>query len=233
MMALVSASSNTCSSTGDDDGLQQQQHYSLTGVKGALVSGNGLTFCTQCVDVLREGSVGTNVIAHVLILSSLNALTYMGILVPAWESYHNPDVFRVYGDIVYAVPNTALDDLYNGHQVDGRLVLVDRGDVPIADKARRVQEVIMIPFTANATISTSGTGMVVVDSGECGAAFACGVLGSPRQNGFLEQDEWVKWRDMHIPVVLVLQPDGDRIKAAMDLVQMDMPDLGLQYVLRE
>ncbi|ETV70563.1 hypothetical protein, variant [Aphanomyces astaci] len=196
LMALVSASSNTCSSTGDDDGLQQQ-HYSLTGVKGALVSGNGLTFCTQCVDVLREGSV-----------------------VPAWESYHNPDVFRVYGDIVYAVPNTALDDLYNGHQVDGRLVLVDRGDVPIADKARRVQE-------------AGGTGMVVVDSGECGAAFACGVLGSPRQNGFLEQDEWVKWRDMHIPVVLVLQPDGDRIKAAMDLVQMDMPDLGLQYVLRE
>ncbi|RHY82967.1 hypothetical protein DYB35_013022 [Aphanomyces astaci] len=180
MMALVSASSDICSSTGDDDGLQQQQHCSLTGVKGALVSGNGLTFCTQCVDVLREGSV----------------------------------------DIVYAVPNTALDDLYNGHQVDGRLVLVDRGDVPIADKARRVQE-------------AGGTGMVVVDSGECGAAFACGVLGSPRQNGFLEQDEWVKWRDMHIPVVLVLQPDGDRIKGAMDLVQVDMPDLGLQYVLRE
>ncbi|RLN99666.1 hypothetical protein DYB28_009874 [Aphanomyces astaci] len=203
MMALVSASSDICSSTGDDDGLQQQQqHYSLTGVKGALVSGNGLTFCTQCVDVLREGSVGT------LILSSLNALTYMGI--QCQRGSH----------IVYAVPNTALDDLYNGHQVDGRLVLVDRGDVPIADKARRVQE-------------AGGTGMVVVDSGECGAAFACGVLGSPRQNGFLEQDEWVKWRDMHIPVVLVLQPDGDRIKGAMDLVQVDMPDLGLQYVLRE
>ncbi|ETW00005.1 hypothetical protein H310_07448 [Aphanomyces invadans] len=170
---------------------------SLPRVQGSLIAGRGMTFCNLCMDVLREGSV-----------------------VSVWESHHNPTAYYVVGEIVYAVPNTAVDDLYNAHQVEGRLVLVDRGSIAIFDKAKRVQE-------------AGGAAMVVVDSGECSANFACGVLGSPHQNAFLEQDEWDKWRHMTIPVVLIHRDDGDRIKAAMDLMQVDMPDLGPQYVRRE
>ncbi|KAF0683586.1 Aste57867_24352 [Aphanomyces stellatus] len=169
----------------------------LTQVRGLLSPGGGLVFCHKCDDVTSEGS-----------------------FVPAWGSHYNPDSFHVHGEIVYAVPNTANEDLYNAHHVHGRIALVDRGDVPIVEKVKRVHE-------------AGGVGVVVVDSGECGAGFTCGVLGTPTSNGFLEQDEWFKWKSIRIPVVLVRRDDGDRIKAAIDLVEMDLPDVGLQWVLRE
>ena len=78
-----------------------------------------------------------------------------------------------------------------------------------------------------------GIGVVIVDNGGCRPGFECGLLGHPSRNSFLEQDEWFTWKNVQVPVVLVQQDDGARIKAALDIIQIDMPDVGLQYVLNE
>ncbi|KAG9403690.1 hypothetical protein AC1031_005177 [Aphanomyces cochlioides] len=106
-----------------------------TGIMGVLRSGRGLTFCKKCHDVASLGS-----------------------FVHTWDSRYNPSDYHVQGgmrsiqqkcsvcapvEIAYAVPNTANDDLFNIHQLEGRIVLVDRGDVPILEKVERVQEVLV------------------------------------------------------------------------------------------
>ncbi|KAH9108250.1 hypothetical protein LEN26_014136 [Aphanomyces euteiches] len=168
-----------------------------TGIMGVLRSGRGLTFCKKCHDVASLGS-----------------------FVHTWDSRYNPSDYHVQGEIAYAVPNTASDDLFNIHQLEGRIVLVDRGDVPILEKVERVQE-------------AGGIAVVLVDDGECSDGFECGSLGSRSTHNFLEQDDSFRWNHIVIPVVLILHDDGMRIKARMSLVRMDVPDLGMQYILDE
>jgi hypothetical protein len=124
-------------------------------------------------------------------------------------------------EIVYAVPNDASDTLINTHQTHGRMVLVDRGgNIPIVQKVVRVQE-------------AGGIGVIVVDHGECAQGFHCPRLGHPSRNGLLDKDDWARWRDVTIPMVLILKDDGERIKQTLDLIMLEIPDVGPQYVLRE
>lgn len=119
---------------------------------------------------------------------------------------------------MYAVPNDASAPLLNAPVVPGRVVLADRGVVPLVDKARYVQR-------------AGGAALILVDaSGDCDESFNCGgTLGSKAPGvGLAAQDDWQEWVDVAIPVLMVTKRGGDRLRRVMNLTAIETEEHGLQ-----
>lgn len=130
----------------------------------------------------------------------------------------------------------------------GQVVLAERGDNSFNDKARLAQQVrpracsharTATPFPSHPPHAhapqAGAAALVVIDTGgECDAAFRCGPLtGSRDKGGLAHRDYWARWQDIVIPVALVTQRDGDRLKRALNLAAVDVPGVGMQLVNRE
>lgn len=152
-------------------------------------------------------------------------------------------------DLILAVPNTASGELAMQEFLHGQVVLAERGGNSFNDKARLAQQVrpsaplpLVHPpprpclLTRDACAPQAGAAaLVVIDSGgDCDAAFNCGPLtGSRAKGGLAYGDYWARWQDIVIPVALVTQRDGDRLKRALNLAAVEVPGVGLQLVNRE
>jgi hypothetical protein len=131
----------------------------------------------------------------------------------------------IYVELLYGVPNDGSRDLYNAHHLYGRIAVLDRGKVPFASKVRRAQE-------------AGAIGVVIVDHLDCqldgtgcdGSALVNFYQSSSDANmgGFLASDQYVAWRDITIPSIMVTMETGQRLKALMDLVQFEL-DGEMQY----
>lgn len=72
--------------------------------------------------------------------------------------------------------------------------------------------------------------VILVDNGLCKGKFDCGLLGSKSRGYFAGGDIAEGWRDVSIPVVMLTKFDGERIKSLMELISMDIGELGTQLV---
>ena len=121
----------------------------------------------------------------------------------------------MHAELLYGVPNDASAPLLN--PVAGAAVLVDRGNVSFAEKARNVER-------------AGGTAVVVADDGSCGLDFECGGWLGSRSDGWdvAEQDRGASWADVSIPLVLVSAASASRLRSHMGLVEVAMEGLGVQ-----
>lgn len=141
-----------------------------------------------------------------------------GSKVQALRAVHGPGEFYVTGTLHYAVPNTMEGNrLINKRELAGRVVVVDRGVVPLVDKVLLAQK-------------AGAVGVVIADDGNCKAEFECGRVGSARMGGFSGRDPWQSWRDVEIPAVLVMPEVADRLRRMMDIQRMKIPGIGEQWV---
>jgi hypothetical protein len=119
-----------------------------------------------------------------------------------WSSHHNPGHHDTIAEVVIADPPLADKPLVNAHQARHRLLLVDRGGVPILQKVRAAQD-------------AGAIGVLIADSGKCNNTFdqIC-VPGADktRSEGFARFDPAEKWSTVHIPVALIHKADADKIK---------------------
>lgn len=140
-----------------------------------------------------------------------------GAFAPTFESAHNPRAYHVDGELVLAVPLDASTPLLD--RVGGALVLAERGGgVSLAAKARHAQE-------------AGALGLVVVDAaGECGDELRCGGAlgdkGGDDDAGFGLGDTGGGWETIFIPVVLVSQREGERLRRAMAASDAHVDSLG-------
>ena len=136
--------------------------------------------------------------------------------VDTWEAKHHPSGFHVHGELIYSVPNDAASPLLN--PVGGAIVLVDRGNVSLVEKARAVE-------------AAGGLAVVVADDGTCGDEFICGGWLGSRGDGLqlAEKDAPSSWSDVSIPLVMVSAASAARLRAHMGVVDVVMEGLGVQH----
>merc|ERR1719230_2210853 len=153
-----------------------------------------LEFCLACPDPHLEGTQST-----------------------ALGAVHGPSEYRVMAELAYAVPNDlAGGRLLNMEELAGKVVLVDRGVIPLVDKVLAVQKV-------------GAVGVLIADDGNCTDAFECGRVGSPKHGGFSGRDPWQLWMKVEIPSLLVMADVGDRLKRMMKLERIYIPGIGEQW----
>uniref|UniRef100_A0A7S1C5X9 PA domain-containing protein n=1 Tax=Bicosoecida sp. CB-2014 TaxID=1486930 RepID=A0A7S1C5X9_9STRA len=176
------------------------------GVQVALVSGQGLAFCKGCPDPHGAGSI-----------------------LDVWEAAHGAGngvggnagggaaapSFHVDAELVYAVPNDGSSAVLN--TVGGTVVLMDRGEVAFVDKARAAQE-------------AGADALLIADTGQCGDDFDCGGwLGSKSEGkGLAARDSPSAWEGIYIPVAMISRSSAERLRALMELVEFETPDMGPQ-----
>ena len=151
-----------------------------------------LSFCINCDNPEAEGS-------------------YVPALTPKFSSYtllnSNPATIEdtISGDLLYCVPNfSEKDRILNAHEFENRVVLVDRGVVPMLDKVKRIQQ-------------AGAVGIVIADDGSCDELFRqCGYrIGSLQEGGFSAHDDDKEWKKIVIPVFLISKSSGTKIKSFM------------------
>ncbi|CAM9859471.1 unnamed protein product [Discosporangium mesarthrocarpum] len=121
---------------------------------------------------------------------------------------------------MYAVPNDGQSELLNAEDMPGRIVLVDRGEVPILEKVLRAQ-------------AAGAVGVIVADNGGCSADLTdCGRVGGVKDGGFARKDGARVWLSITVPVAMVTQHAGTRFKGMMALRAVEVPGLGEQLVER-
>lgn len=183
--------------TDDGDGVVGARCH-IPGLQASLMFGEGLSFCVNCRDPHETGS-----------------------LIDVWEAHYGPVKFHVDGRLTLAVPNDASMDLLNRDQVRGRIALVHRGgEVSLLLKVLRLQDA-----------GASAAVIMDLEQGGCDAGFDCGRLGKrPADHfseGFAAADLASEWRKVHIPTVLVLFKDGQRLLKLLDLGNVRIP--GFQH----
>lgn len=156
-----------------------------------------LEFCAYCSDPQEEGS-------FVYGLTALQGLPH----------------YRVNSSLVYAVPNDASRRPMNRDEASGKLVVCERGTVPLVQKILAIQAV-------------GALGVVIVDDGQCSVELDCGRAGSPRIGGFAPKDDPEAWRQVSIPAALVSSESGARLRKLMPLDHQELPNLGYQYLSKK
>jgi hypothetical protein len=138
------------------------------------------------------------------------------------SSKHGPKDFSVTAELVLCVPNSAESSkLLNRHQFRDRIVLVNRGVVSVQQKVT--------------SISSGGSGVlaiIIIDDGTCDEEFAhCGVrMGSVSEGGFAAFDDKSFWDRLDVPVLLVSEKSGDKLKSLMRNEWVDIPRVGRHLV---
>lgn len=175
-------------------------HNSRTNVHRSIASETTLArleFCAYCSDPQDEGS-------FVYGLTALQGLQH----------------YRVNSSLVYAVPNDASRQPMNRDEASGKLVVCERGAVPLVQKVLAIQAV-------------GALGVVIVDDGQCSVELDCGRAGSPRMGGFAPKDDPEAWRQVTIPAALVSSESGARLRKLMPLDHQELPNLGYQYLSKK
>eukprot|EP00752_Nemacystus_decipiens_P004507 g4115.t1 len=133
--------------------------------------------------------------------------------IDVWTCHFSPQSFRVKAEVVVAQPADALGELENGRFVRNRLVVVERGDIPIVHKVLTAQR-------------AGALGVIVADDGRCGNNFGqlC-VHGSDPPVGWAALDMPRPWLEVRVPVVLMLQEDADRLTAAAGAVAEEVESM--------
>lgn len=112
------------------------------------------------------------------------------------------------------MPNDAHAPLINN--VNGTIVLVDRGNVSFAVKVRHAQD-------------AGAVGVVIGDDGSCSEDFECGHrLGSRMTNDFAARDLKEAWEGVRIPVVLVTRAAVERITQLLHMRYVKIDGFGMQ-----
>lgn len=127
--------------------------------------------------------------------------------------------YSVTGELVYCIPNHAeRPRILNSHQLDDRIIFVDRGKVSLLEKILRIQQ------------QTEAIGIIVADDGVCDEDFVnCGPrAGSASEGGFAAHDSDSRWKDIEIPVLLVSSSSAERIRKMMGITQIKVKGVGLQ-----
>ncbi|KAJ1430401.1 hypothetical protein B484DRAFT_448933 [Ochromonadaceae sp. CCMP2298] len=156
-----------------------------------------ISFCIDCPAPDSEGSA-----AHALLPK------------------HGMQDFHVIGELVYCVPNFAESKrVMNPHQFINRIVLVDRGRIPILEKLQKI-------------MLTDASGIIIADDGRCNDEFTfCGHrAGSAAEGGFSPYDSEELWNDLEIPVMMVSVRTADTIRRMMGFNKVEIPRLGLHNV---
>lgn len=156
-----------------------------------------LSYCVNCPSPASEGSV----------LRAINAKYGL------WE-------YKVTGKVIYCVPNHAESPrLMNHHQMQDRIVLVDRGIVSMYEKVERIQ-------------ASEALGVIIADDGTCEEGFRyCKTrTGTVEDGGFAAFDDEQRWLDIEIPVVLVTQDSADRLRKLMGIERVYIKGYGYQNV---
>lgn len=144
-----------------------------------------------------------------------------GSLVDFWPSHWTYPDYHIDAEIVYTIPNVGAKPILNVEHVHDNIALVDRGQVAIAELARTLQD-------------AGALALIVADDNRCDASFNCGRLGVRRPGeGFAAKDQWHRWVGIVMPVFLVTQNEGQRLKSMMPLTSIDIPGMGLQWVCEE
>jgi hypothetical protein len=126
----------------------------------------------------------------------------------------------VIGELVYCVPNFAESKrIINKHQFSNRIVLVDRGRLPILEKLQKI-------------LLSDAAGVIIADDGRCDDEFTfCGHrAGSAGEGGFSAYDDTALWNDLEIPVMMVSVRTADTLRQMMGFNRVDIPRLGLHNV---
>ncbi|CAM9100452.1 unnamed protein product [Pylaiella littoralis] len=123
-------------------------------------------------------------------------------IIDVWTCHYSPQSFRVKAELVVAQPTDARGGLVNGRFVRNRLVMVERGDIPIVHKVLDAQR-------------AGALGVIVADDGRCGNSFGqlC-VHGSDPPEGWAALDMPRPWLQVRVPVVLMLREDAERLAVA-------------------
>ncbi len=168
-----------------------------------------LSFCVDCSQPEVEGS-------------------FVFALIPKFSAYTAANSRKVAieetisGELIYCVPNLAdRDKILNQHEFENRVILVDRGAVPMLDKVKRIQK-------------AGAAGVVIADDGNCNEEFSsCGYrIGSHMEGGFSSHDDVNEWKKIVIPVFLISKSSAVKIKKLMDNQYFDIPGTGRQLVTR-
>jgi len=160
-----------------------------------------ISFCVDCPNPGDEGSVIYGLLSR--------------------HAAMNPSAsWRVLGSLVYCIPNLANSDkILNSNQLFDRIALVDRGEVPLHEKVRRMQNV-------------GALAVIIADDGQCDENFhSCGPrAGSVFDGGFAAFDNDEVWASLTIPAYLVTKATADRLRSLMDLTQETVRGLGAQWI---
>mmetsp|Transcript_24567 Transcript_24567/g.40951 ORF Transcript_24567/g.40951 Transcript_24567/m.40951 type:complete len:223 (-) Transcript_24567:96-764(-) len=156
-----------------------------------------ITFCIDCPSPDQEGSAAYGLLPK-----------------------HGMSDFQVFGQLVYCVPNYGESKrILNAHQFTNRIVLVDRGKVPILDKIEKI-------------IRSAAVGIIIADDGRCNESFSyCGPrAGSVAEGGFAAYDSEQRWGDLDIPVMIVTVQTADTLRRMMGFKQVEIPKLGFHNI---
>ncbi len=168
-----------------------------------------LSFCINCDDPEAEGS-------------------FVPALTPKFSTYtllnSNPAAIEetISGDLLYCVPNMAeKEKILNAHEFENRIVLVDRGLVPMMEKVLRIQK-------------AGAAGIVIADDGTCNEMFTfCGHrIGSVQEGGFSTTDDEKEWKKIVIPVFLISKASATKIKGFMTNALYDIKGSGKHYITK-
>jgi len=133
---------------------------------------------------------------------------------------HRVKNYKVTSELIYGVPNHGDGKrLLNQGELDGRIVFLQRGRVPLREKALRVQE-------------AGGLGLVVADTGQCDEEFSfCGPhFGSKAEGGLSPADSASEWKHITIPVVLLSLKTANRLRSQMVIKQQQIPRMEVQNI---
>ena len=180
-------------------GTRASLSVSLSRKKGAA-NGNSLTmitFCIDCPSPQLEGSLAYGL-----------------------QAKFGLREFAVVGTLVYCVPNNAeARKVFNAHHFRDRIVLVDRGNIGLLDKAVKIQD-------------SEAVGIIIADDGRCRDDFSfCGAqAGSAGDGGYGPYDNENRWKEIDIPVILVTVKTADILRKMMGIRKVNMPRLGMQNI---
>ena len=128
--------------------------------------------------------------------------------------------YFVSAQLVYCIPNLADSKIINEDQLNGRIVVVDRGNIGLYEKALRISK-------------SGAVGMIIADDGQCNDIFTfCGPrAGSVKDGGFAAHDYSSElWRGIKIPVLLVTSKTAETIRRLMPVERILLPNMGYHNI---
>lgn len=168
----------------------------------------------------RDFSSAGGVVQHLEYCVECENPSLQGSYIPVLRAKQGLTDFKTVGKLVYAVPNDGAGPLLNADEAENNILLVNRGNVALLEKAITAQE-------------AGAIGVVIVDDGQCNSDFTdCGRTGGVSDGGFAHKDRAYDWAKVTIPVVLIGQEQAGRVKRVMDLRTVNISGLGVQMVMR-
>jgi len=131
--------------------------------------------------------------------------------IDAWTCHWSGQSFSVTAEAVFAEPRDASSGLKNTQITHKRLVMVERGGIPIVKKVLRAQ-------------AAGALGVILIDNGKCKSFDQSCVIGADRSRNelFAQRDNPIPWGKVKIPVVLILQGDLSLIEKGIKVPEHDI-----------